>query len=242
MRTKSPLIIIIIVGHDHHHQTDLSSERERGPDDSDEEGYSRLLTFPHPISITIPYLTCMYMLLANRKISNGPYIPRRCSTREGAGGREGGREGKSPVQGCALSLSLFFLEGEFLAFTVFCFYSFGLLTFFGVLVRFIDLTLFIIFQSESDNESFPPSQSTLGDQIDRTGLVRWVFYHTKDFPMLVYTRAKYKICEFFVLRKLARWPLTRLLYMLCPNIDTCQLQVGIIACLFHARTSYVHPV
>lgn len=56
------------------------------------EGYSRLLTFPHPISITIPYLTCMYMLLANRKISNGPYIPRRCSTREGEGGREGGRE------------------------------------------------------------------------------------------------------------------------------------------------------
>lgn len=46
-----------VAGHDHHHhQTDLSSERERGPDDSDEEGYSRLLTFPHPFSITIPYL------------------------------------------------------------------------------------------------------------------------------------------------------------------------------------------
>lgn len=31
-------------------------ERERGPDDSDEEDHGRLLTFPHPISITIPYL------------------------------------------------------------------------------------------------------------------------------------------------------------------------------------------
>lgn len=117
-----------VAGHDHHHQTVLSSERERGPDDSDEEGYSRLLTFPHPISITIPYLTCMYMLLANRKISNGPYIPRRCSTREGAGGREGGREEGRESEGrgrvrfrVVLSLALFFLEGGFLAFTVFCF-------------------------------------------------------------------------------------------------------------------------
>lgn len=38
-----------------------------------------------------------------------------------------------------------------------------------------------------------------------------------------------------MLRKLARWPLTCLLYMPCPNIDTCQW--GIIACLFiHVRT------
>lgn len=99
----------------------------------------RLLTFPHPFRSQFP--TYLYMLLANRKISNGPYIPRRCSTREGAGGGEGGREGgregvgregKSPVQGYALSLSLL-PRGRVPGIYCFLFsvFLFGLLTSFG---------------------------------------------------------------------------------------------------------------
>lgn len=151
----------------HHHQTDLSSERERGPDDSDEEDHGRLLTFPHPISITIPYLKVPGSWQIGRLATGRIYL---VAARHGKGrgeGREGGREGgsrkggKSPVQGCALSL----------AFTVFCFLFLLFWSpdiFWGVLVRFIDLTHFI-FPSDSDDESFSPSQSTLGGQIDRTG-------------------------------------------------------------------------
>lgn len=115
-----------------------------------------------------------------------------------------------------------------MAFSVFCFLFlfFWSPDIFGVLVRFIDLTLFIIFQSDSDDESFSPSQSTLGGQIHRTGLVRWA-------NVGICTRAKYKICEFFVLRKLARWPLTYMPPLTCFALILIHVSEGLyLACLF----------
>lgn len=105
--------------------------------------------------------------------------------------------------------------------------------FLGVLVRFIDLTHFI-FPSDSD-ELLPitiHAWRSKSNRQDRTGPLGQCWY----------TRAKYKICEFFVLRKLARWPLTCLLYMLCPNIDTCQWRINSLPFSCTYCTSYVHPV
>lgn len=60
--------------------------------------------------------------------------------------------------------------------------------------------------------------------------------------MLVYTWAKYKICEFFVLRKIS--PLASYIHAssTCFALILIHVSEGLIACLFHARTSYVHQV
>lgn len=134
LRTKSPLIIIIIIREWPVMIMIIKQtchQRERGAlmTVMRREGYGRLLTFPHPISITIPYLQI------GRLATGRIYL---VAARHGKGrgeGREGGREGGSRKGGeesgsglCSLSLSLFFLEGGFLAFTVFCFLFFFLVS------------------------------------------------------------------------------------------------------------------
>lgn len=193
--------------HHHHHQTDLSSERERerGPDDSDEEGYGRLLTFPHPISITIPYLKVPGSWQIGRLATGRIYL---VAARHGKGrgkGREGGREegrrkgGEESGSGlCSLSLSLL-PRGRVPGIYCFLFsvsFFFGLLTFFGG-SWYVSSTS-PISSSRVIVMSFSPSQSTLGgqNQIDRTGLVRWVGHHTKRLPNVgICIRAKYKFAN-----------------------------------------------
>lgn len=120
-----------VAGHDHHHQTDLSSERERGPDDSDEEGglWPAINISPsHFDHNSLPKVPGSWHI--GRLATGRIYL---VAARHGKGrgeGREGGREseGRGRVRfRVVLSLSLFFLEGGFLAFTVFCFSVFVVL-------------------------------------------------------------------------------------------------------------------
>lgn len=118
-----------VAGHDHHHQTVLSSERERGPDDSDEEGYGRLLTFPFhfdhnslpkvPGSWQIGRLATGRIYLVAARHGKGRGEGREGGSRKG-GSRKGGEESGSGL--CSLSGIYCFLFSVFL---------FGLLTFFG---------------------------------------------------------------------------------------------------------------
>lgn len=198
-----------VAGHDHHHQTDLSSERERGGlmIVMRREGYGRLLTFPYQFRSQFP----TYMLLANRKISNGPYIPRRCSTREGReGGREGGEESGSGLW--------------HLLFSVFCFFFF-LVSWHFLGSWYVSSTSPFSssrVQSDSDELLAITIHAWRSNRQDRTGLVRWVGHHTKRLPNVGIPEQSIKFANSLCWENKPAGLLTCLLYMLCPNIDTCQ--------------------
>lgn len=205
-----------VAGHDHHHQTDLSSsERERGPDDSDEEGYGRLLTFPHPISITIPYLPGCWQV--GRLATGRIYL---VAARHGKGGRKGGRESPSRKGGEESGSGLWHLLFSVFCFLFLLFWSPDI--FWGVLVRFIDLTHFI-FPSDSDELLAITIHAWRSNRQDRTGQVRWVNHHTKRLPNVGIPEQSIKFAKILCAEKIS--PLASLhasSYMLCPNIDTYQ--------------------